>query len=738
MAYKSARDQQQRGFLPYWLRFMVVTMVLVGMTGILVLVVLPQRFVLQANLRESGISFPAGTPGFDLPDPEPIVIPELPTEPPPPGPAEILWRDLSPLLAAGMFGQALELTNDYLRERPADTGVRRERARILMALGRDSEARAALEELARDPGSREDQLALARFLRDAGELDGAILAYRALLTERPDDTATRLELSRALLWAERYEEAETELREILRRDPESDEARLELARILFWTDRPGEARVLLTGIGARSAHIWEAILLDVEIGASLAPFEPSTLIDLTSVARAQQAAARDDYVSADQWYRVALTESPTDRALWLEWIDFRQYRKEDLAGARDELVEFGDVFGLTPDLQMRLAELQAWTGMLDEAATTLDSLLVVAPDRVDAWTLRGDLYRWNGDRIAAMDAYDRALDVRPGHLGALEGREAVRQASARVVAAAEPWGVGPFFETFGDSDDYLRMDLDADGAWRGSMTAVRAAAGFRWVEGLGLDGLLTSDQGPHAEAEVAHWWREATVRTALRAGVQHLDALGTEPTLGADLEIPHAGAWALTASYDHGPAYPYTWTYESIAADVGADALVVTAYRHLGGPWTLGLSVDGASYSQSGDDNARGGGRVSLGRELSSVWRTELATSLLSFANAAPEGATRRIYWDPELYWPTTLTIGAEQRPPDGWGWNALLTGGAALIDERFTTGAEWVPQFGARAGVFRPWAGGDLALSAFYRSGRERDYSSFGVSLGLRVRRAP
>lgn len=736
MGYKSARDRQERG-LPYWFRFLVITAILVGMTGILVVVVLPQRFVLQANLRESGLSFPAGTPGFDLPDPEPVVIPPLPAEPPAPGPAQVLWRDLNPLLAAGMLGQALERVDDYLRDYPADAGVRRERVRILIALDRYPEARAALEDLARDPGSTEDRLALARFLRDAGELEEALTVYREILGRNPEDEATRLELARALLWAERYEEAEAELRSILRRTPGNDEARLELARALFWMDRPGEARVVLTGVGSRSSQIWEAILLDVEIGARLAPYEPRYRIDLPPVDRARRAAAVSDFAAADDWYRVALEESASDRQLRLEWIDFRQYRSEDLAGARDALVEFERDFGLTPDLRMRLARLQAWTGRVDDAATTLDGLLMLEPDHADAWSLRGDLYRWDGDRIAAMRSYDRALAAQPGHAGATEGRRAVREASASVVAAAEPRGIGPFFDSFADSDDYLRVDLDADGAWRSQLTAIRAAAGYRWVEGLGLDGLQTADEGPYAEAEVVRWWREATVRTAVRAGVQHLDGFGTEGSAGLDLEIPHAGGWALAASYDHGPAYAYTWTYESIAAGVGADAVVLTGFRRLGETWSLGIALDGAVYSQTGENNARGGGRISLGRELSPVWRTELATGILSFTDAAPTGAVRAIYWDPELYWPTTLSVSAQRRLPDAWGWNAWATGGAALIDER-ALATEWVPQFGAGAGVFRPWPAGDLSLTAFLRSGREREYISYGLSLGFRARRAP
>ena len=243
------RDAEPR-LLPYWLRFLAVTAALLLATGVLVLVVMPQRFVLEAGLRESGVSFPSSRVGFGAPQSAPLV------QPPPPrpvapasvqGPAERLWRELGPVLDAEQWDVALGLMDAYLRERPADLSVRRERARTRARAGRLSPAEAAWERLATETGSVVDRLELARMLRDRGEYDRAIALYEGLLEDRPDDPALQREYASTLLWAERYPQAIESLRQYVDRNPGDDEARLDLARALYWGGRPGEARDVLAG-----------------------------------------------------------------------------------------------------------------------------------------------------------------------------------------------------------------------------------------------------------------------------------------------------------------------------------------------------------------------------------------------------------------------------------------------------------------------------------------------------------
>jgi hypothetical protein len=87
----------------YVLGFGFTAFLLGGMTLIMVLVILPRRYVLNAGLRESGISFPSEAAPF-IPPQE--VRREAPLPPPPPpdtemaprGAGEVFWERVEPLL----------------------------------------------------------------------------------------------------------------------------------------------------------------------------------------------------------------------------------------------------------------------------------------------------------------------------------------------------------------------------------------------------------------------------------------------------------------------------------------------------------------------------------------------------------------------------------------------------------------------------------------------------------------
>ncbi|GAF91849.1 unnamed protein product, partial [marine sediment metagenome] len=275
---------------------------------------------------------------------------------------ERLWAELGPVLEAERWDVALGLMDAYLRERPADLSVRRERARTLARAGRVSGAEAAWERLATETGSVVDRLELARMLRDRGEYDRAIALYEGLLDDHPDEYVLLREYSRTLLWAERYPEAIESLRLLLARNPGDDEVRLDLARALYWGGRPQDAREVLAGVSTTSPVSDEARALDSELAAVLAPPpEPEPRV-LTTVEQARRAAADGDLDAANGLYEAALEASPDDQELWREWINFVQFRLEDEAGARDALLLYSERFELTSEEMIRLAELHAWTG----------------------------------------------------------------------------------------------------------------------------------------------------------------------------------------------------------------------------------------------------------------------------------------------------------------------------------------------------------------------------------------
>jgi hypothetical protein len=134
--------QRKSSRVPYWVRFSVTVVSMVAFTSAFVLVVLPQRFVLQAGLVESGITFPSLLPPYFAPPLPPIISPRMRPPAPPiqPGPGEAFWNGVLPLLRAGQLERTVSLFRSYLARHPDDADVWREFADVLTKLGRYDEA----------------------------------------------------------------------------------------------------------------------------------------------------------------------------------------------------------------------------------------------------------------------------------------------------------------------------------------------------------------------------------------------------------------------------------------------------------------------------------------------------------------------------------------------------------------------------------------------------------------------
>ncbi len=722
--------------VPYALGYGLTAGVLLAITVVLVVVVLPSRYALIANLRESGISFPTSVDGvgFQIPGREPLIEPPPPPSEPELGPAEAMWIEVDSLLAAGAHESAIARMEAYLEEHPYDLTVHRARAHTLGAAGRPAAARAAFEELARLSGAPEDRLALARLLRDAGEVEPAIEQYRALIAARPNDLELRHELARLYLWQERHSEAVVELRRLVGAAPEVGRYRLDLARALYWDDRLEEARAVLAAMPATAPEASAAAELDDELARLLTPPPEPEPEPLTLAERARAAAAANDLGTARELYDRAFAETPADSALARERIDFLQYRQADLEATIAALEAYEERFGLDADARYRLGELYVWTDRRDDARRHLEALVRDEPDRADARGLLGDVYRYADERAAARDAYERALALDPEETHAVAGISELDRLRATTIATREEVGVGPSLSLFSDSDDFLRLDLGAGARWTGSTYAVGLDAGWRRLEGRDLLGQLAEDEGAFATLEVARWWSEASVRTALWLGADHLDAAGTEPLFGLSVERFGRTGAAFGLRYEHGPGYPLTYTLESATAEIVADRLEVSASAPLGADWSVSAVTDIARLSGEEPTNTRWGGGVTVARRIGPWLTADLGSRLLGFTDPAPDPG-RRLYWDPSLFWSNTVGVSLGQSPRTGLGYRLRLSGGAAWADERDVAEADWIPQYGAEAGLTWRSERTTLDLGTFYRSSREDEYNSVGGELMLRIR---
>jgi tetratricopeptide (TPR) repeat protein len=724
-----ARPESKSHRLPYWFSFTALTLLLCSLTVAFVLVVLRQRFVLHAGLRESGVSFPAAPTPFGARQRE-LISPTLAigsvdgSPDVSPGPSESFWSGVMPLLRAERYQEALPLFTDYLERFPNDHSVHREYATTLSRAGRLEAAERALSWVAgatRDPAVYRQ---LARMQRDRRAFDRAVETYGKLLADRPEDSELRHELAQTLAWAERYESAIAEYRRLIELAPDRSDYLIELARVLFWADQVPEAEAILARFPEDSPDIGAAQRLALEIalvrGASTA--EPEAEGGSTVLERARAASAEGDLARAELLYADAVADAPEDPVLLREWADFLQYRQSDFGRARALLLRLAELNPPDGPMRLRLAQLAAWTGHEEEAHERLVALVEEQPESAEAWLLLGEVNRWRGNRQAAARAYDRVLVLDPEDERATVGRTAVREASMMIIDAREDPGAGPVVTLFSDTDDYQRLDVGASVAVQPNANGFRVLAGYRRLEGFDLEAARTDlgvDEGGFAEVE----W------------IESLGDIGAEPTFGAQVELPDLSGTDFRADFRHGPAYPITQTYGSASAGLVSDRLLLSAYRPLSESWTLWMAADGASVRGAGTDNWRLNGQIMASRRISEVFSAGVFTSALGYTDAAPADGIRRLYWDPRLFWATGVVLDVRTTGDRGFGARARVQPGIAIVDERSLDTGGLVPQLGLEGGLDYRFGRSSIYLTARYARGREGGYNSFGLDLGASIR---
>jgi len=704
-----------------------------GFTSVFVLVVLPKRFILQAGLVESGITFETENLPFQPPERQVDIRPTFPmtaeVEPRTGvGPAEQFWAEALPLLTAEDYEAALRVFDDYLKDHPEDFDVLREYAVALLRANRADDAEEVYRRLIA-AGQVGYRLELARLVRDRGDVGVAIALFRELVVENPDDATLRLELARTLLWDEHYGEAIAQYRELERTNPRSLSIRLELAQALYWSGQPEEAFGLLSGYPSHDSG-WSVVdsLLN-EIVPQVAPRQ-RTYAELI-----QQAIDDGTLSLANQLYARMLLRTSVYSDRWNQWVDFLQYQLEDIEAARAALLAREAAGPLNADQRFRLAQLHAWTTHEEMAKAELQRLLSAEPDRAEAWALLGDLYRWEGDRLSAWDAYHQALALSPDNADALTGLREIRAQVDQEVAERDHTGVSPEVAYFRDSDEYRRVDLGVQVAKRWYTTLLVLRAGYRHLDGPEAGIASGPETGPFAELEVVRWWRLGTVRTSVAAGIQQLEAFGNEPAFNATIEIPDANGTAIQASYAHGPAYPHTATLGSVLGGISSDDVQLSAYRGLGDRWSIAGAATVVSLRGGGVNNWRMSGAATATGQLSSVFRAGVTSRVLTHTEAAPTLNARRLYWDPTAFWSNSLLL--EVRTPDGEKWFILgrLTPGFALARERETPGTQWVPQFGTEVGAGYEAGRISVETDVGYYRGRAGDYNSLAANLRISIR---
>jgi tetratricopeptide (TPR) repeat protein len=746
----------QKGDSRYLLRFGVTAFLLIAGTLVLVLYVLPERYVLSSGFRESGMSFPQPSTPFV---PVPVVrvaARDLPAPPQviPPGPAEVFWSEVSTLLEEQRWEDALPVFEDYLADYPTDRDVRHEYVVTLLAAGHSDEAVAELRRLLTVDDDFLQRLLLARTLRELGRTDEAAAEYARLVDARPDDVGLWLEYARAYAWVERYDEAASVLERALAALPGSVPLRVELARVEYARNGLERAAALLADIPDGELAAQDGLTLRSDILAALAepeiveePAPPPTLLELAVRARED-----DDFDRSRELFGEALRERPDDAEIWLAYANLLEYELNDLEGAHAALLQ---VERLTPPdatLQLRLAQLEIWTQRNDDARARLNELLpVVESDELvaaEVHAMLGDLDRWEGDRIAAARHYRMALDSDPANLRAHDGFNALFDEVARLEVEVEQPRAGGTSYALQDTDDFTRLDLagewvqvDDDWVWGGD-------AGNRWLDGRGIDGLPADvRQGLFVNLEAARWWRWATLRSGARFGAERVRDQW-DFTVGGSLQHRGVGGSQTELTVEHGPAYPVTATLQSALVGVVQDHVAVSHARPLGERWTLAATAEGARLrsdldtipNAANESTARLQAGLSVGRAMTQTLTLGLSARAMGYTSSGPvvtdsSSVQRRLFWDPRMALSTGPFARISSDLSDRWRLTGSLAPGIAFLDERGSTGWDVVPHVSAEAGVRREGERFWTALDLFFYQGQFDGYRMYGARLSLSAR---
>jgi len=749
----------------YFLKFGFTAVILGGLTLFLVLVVLPRRFILNAGLRESGVSFPSEAAPFDPP-------PEVARTPPPPvrrpaapapGPAEVLWASVGPLLESGRAADALPLFKAYLEEHPQDQGARKEYAITLQKAGFAGEAVLVLDDLLSKGGDPAIRLLLARALRDRGRTDEASVQYRILLDESPSDAGLALEWGEALAWAREYDQAVGVLSRGLAADSSLVDLRIALSQTYYWSGRLDEADAVLADLDEATLRAVGGLGLKRDILVALTPPEtvPETIAPaspLTTWDKIALATAAEDHEKAAALFQEALREAPRDTAAWKAYADVLQFGLNDLEGARAALLALENLGADDPALQFRLAQLAIWSGRNGEASTRLEDLLVAlgagesqsgspgeqpfGPAEIaEVTALLGDLRRWDGSRAWSGDTYRAALREDSTNFRAKAGLAEVEAAALAEVEDVEQPGVAGSAYSIQDSDEFMQLDLALAGKTIQDHWVWGFRSGTRWLGGVDLTGADHTDRGLFLELEAGRWWRWGTVRTGLNLALEEDPSGGNDVSVGATLHFTDLAGFRTDLGVNHGPAYPLTMTLQSVYNGATLDRVTANLSRGIGPRWSLSLAGDaswirpGPVEGSSSNVSLRLEAGMSVGRLVTNHLILGVNARALAYSKPSPVQDGLRLFWDPNALiaggfyaeWSRDLTSSLDVR--------ARLNPSLALIDERVSSGFETVPHFSAEAGISHQGSRFRTMLDAFYYQGRFDRYKAYGlrVSVGAR-----
>ncbi|MGI8958896.1 MAG: tetratricopeptide repeat protein [Bryobacteraceae bacterium] len=261
----------------------------------------------------------------------------------------------------------------------------------------------------------------------AGNLDGAVKEYREFLKLRPDAAVVRSNLGAALAGLGRFEEAVTQYKAALKQSPSLPGASLNLALAYYKMGRIGDAAKELAKVHTETPANNQATLLladcylrmgqNKEVIRLLQAAERDHPDDLAITYVLGTALIRDNQPERGQVLvdRILRHGESAEAHLML---GSAKMQVRDFAGARDEFAKAVDLNPKLPDVHLLYAQSLQVTGDPDRALKEFKAELAVDPYNFDSNLEMGVLVRQDQKYEEARNYLNRALDARPGDLGA--------------------------------------------------------------------------------------------------------------------------------------------------------------------------------------------------------------------------------------------------------------------------------------------------------------------------------
>ncbi len=285
-------------------------------------------------------------------------------------------------------------------------------------------------------------------IADARGIDGFLQAASALSVEsdragaeqlmlglhqrHPDDVRSLYGVAVLETAHRRYAEAESRLREVIERKADWEQPRVLLSRVLVAQERRDDALALLADSVDRYP---DSVLLRTTYSRMLVDAADYASA-LEQFRRLHRLSPEDDEITfgyamlatqQEQWDEARplwqeLRGNPERRAeasYYLAQIE-EEVGNEDLAVGLFRSIEGGE---LKVDAAMRMAQIQARSGRLDEARDTLQRARIANPDRAaDLYIAETQVVQKHGGRDEALALYEEALSAFPDNQDLLYNR----------------------------------------------------------------------------------------------------------------------------------------------------------------------------------------------------------------------------------------------------------------------------------------------------------------------------